>query len=135
MTTEELIDEAIAMTKRSYAPYSRFHVGAALLTSTGRLYTGANVENASYGATMCAERSAIFKAANAGERQIVAIAVAGGANGEITGYCAPCGVCRQVMREFADPKELKIYIAKSRTDYKVYTLDELLPESFGPESI
>ena len=132
---EELIAKAIEMTRASYAPYSHFHVGAAVRTSSGKIYGGANIENASYGATNCAERSAIFAAVNAGERRIVALAVAGGADGVITDYCAPCGVCRQVMREFADPKSMKVYLAKSASDYRVFSLDELLPESFGPDML
>ena len=130
-----LIETALAMTQKSYAPYSNFHDGAAVLAASGRIYGGANVENASYGGTMCAERSAIFQAVNAGERRILAVAVAGGPKGVVTDYCAPCGLCRQVMREFGDPKTLKIYIAKSVSDYREYTLEQLLPESFGPESL
>lgn len=135
LTTKELIDMALAMTKKSYAPYSHFHVGAAVLAESGKAYCGANVENASYGASICAERSAIFQAVNAGERRFVAIAIAGGKDGEITDYCAPCGMCRQVMREFGDPATLMIHIAKSPTDYRSYTLAELLPESFGPDNL
>lgn len=134
-TDAEIIRAALAATKLSYAPYSRFNVGAAVRAASGRVYVGANVENASYGATNCAERSAIFAAVMAGERRIVALAVAGGANGQVTGYCTPCGVCRQVMREFADPKELVVYVAKSETDFKAFTLEELLPESFGPDNL
>lgn len=131
----ELIAKAIEMTKAAYAPYSHFHVGAAVLAASGKMYAGANVENASYGAACCAERNAIFQAVLAGERRLLAIAVAGGKNGVITDYCAPCGICRQVMREFADPKSCAVYIAKSPTDYKTFTLEALLPESFGPENL
>lgn len=131
----KLIRTALQMVRRAYAPYSRFQVGAAVLTSRGRIYGGANVENASYGATVCAERVAIFKAVSAGEREIVALAVCGGREGKITGLCVPCGICRQVMREFADPTELKVYVAQSANDYREYVLEELLPESFGPESL
>lgn len=113
------------MAKKAYAPYSRFHVGAAVLAASGKVYGGANIENASYGATICAERAAIFQAVNAGERRLVAIAVT----------ATPCGMCRQVMREFADPATFKIHVAVSRTDYKTYTLAELLPESFGPDNL
>lgn len=129
-TLSELAIEAM---KRAYAPYSGFHVGAAVKASSGRIYIGANVENASYGASVCAERNAVFQAVAAGERRLTAIAVAGGMDGVITDYCPPCGICRQVLREFADPKEFKVYLAKSPTDFKTYTLDELLPESFGPD--
>ena len=132
---EELIAKAIEMTKAAYAPYSHFQVGAAVRAASGKVYAGANVENASYGAACCAERNAIFQAILAGERRLLAIAVAGGKNGVIADYCAPCGICRQVMREFADPKTFAVYLAKSPTDYKTFTLDALLPESFGPEDL
>lgn len=137
---KELIELAIAMTKKSYVPYSHFHVGAAVETADGTIYTGCNVENASYPAGICAERNAIFHAVAEGHTKLVTIAIAGGseeADGRvrITEYCSPCGVCRQVMREFANPKELRILLAKSVEDYKEYTLEELLPLSFGPESL
>ena len=125
MNERELIERAIEMKTAAYAPYSHFPVGAAVLAESGRIYGGANVENASYGATMCAERSAIFAAVNAGERKLVAIAVTE----------TPCGMCRQVMREFCDPKAFKVIVAKSAEDYKEYTLEELLPESFGPDHL
>ena len=120
-----LIAKALEMKKTAYAPYSHFSVGAAVLAASGKIYGGANVENASYGATVCAERAAIFAAVNAGERKLAAIAVTE----------TPCGVCRQVMREFADPKSFEIIVAKSPTDFRVFTLEELLPESFGPEAL
>ena len=135
MADTELINAALEATRLSYAPYSHFNVGAAVRAASGRVYVGANIENASYGATNCAERSAIFAAVMAGERKLVALAVAGGANGTVADYCAPCGICRQVMREFADPRELVIYVAKSTADFKTFTLDELLPESFGPANL
>ena len=125
MNERELIERALEMRKAAYAPYSHFHVGAAVLAESGRIYGGANVENASYGATVCAERSAIFAAVNAGERKLAAIAVTE----------TPCGMCRQVMREFGDPKAFKVIVAKSVDDFKVFTLDELLPESFGPDHL
>ena len=134
-TDTEIIRAALAATNLSYAPYSHFNVGAAVRAASGKVYVGANIENASYGVTNCAERSAIFAAVMAGERKIVALAVAGGANGKVTDYCAPCGVCRQVMREFAAPEELVVYVAKSETDFKTFTLEELLPESFGPDNL
>ena len=115
----------MAMAEMAYAPYSRFHVGAAVLAESGKIYGGANVENASYGATVCAERSAIFAAVNAGERKLVAIAVTE----------TPCGMCRQVMREFCDPKTFKVIVAKSMEECKEFTLEELLPESFGPDHL
>ena len=126
MNEQELIKRALEMKKAAYAPYSHFQVGAAVLAESGKVYGGANVENASYGATACAERSAIFAAVNAGERKLVTIAVTE----------TPCGVCRQVMREFCDdPRALKVIVAKTTDDYKVFTLGELLPESFGPEHL
>ena len=127
------IQAALDSLKNSYAPYSKFNVAAAVLCASGKVYTGVNVENASYPAGICAERNAIFHAAACGERKITAIAIVGGKDGVVDGYCAPCGVCRQVMREFADPKELTVIVAKSADDYKEFTLAQLLPESFGPE--
>ena len=131
----ELIKSAIDSLDRSYAPYSHFNVAAAVLASSGKIYTGVNVENASYPAGICAERNAIFHAVACGEREITAIAIVGGLNGQITDYCPPCGVCRQVMREFCDPEHMTVIIAKSTDEYKEMTLAELLPESFGPDSI
>ena len=131
----ELIERALEMVPRAYAPYSHFHVGAAVLAASGRIYAGANVENVSYGAAICAERSAICAAVNAGERRLVAMAVCGGADGIVTDYCAPCGICRQVMREFCDPAAFTILIARTATDFKIFTLGDLLPESFGPEAL
>ena len=130
-----LIKSAIDSLNFSYAPYSHFNVAAAVLASSGKIYTGVNVENASYPAGICAERNAIFHAVACGEKEITAIAIVGGLNGQITDYCPPCGVCRQVMREFCDPSQMTVIIAKSTDEYKEMTLAELLPESFGPDSI
>ncbi|MBQ1629539.1 MAG: cytidine deaminase [Treponema sp.] len=124
-----LIEKAFEMLKFSYCPYSHFHVGAALLSKTGKIYGGCNVENAAYGPSNCAERTAIFKAVSEGEKEFEAICIAGGMNGVITDFCPPCGVCRQVMREFCSP-DFKIILAKSKDEYKIFTLAELLPESF-----
>lgn len=132
---EELIDTAIAQLEYSYAPYSDFKVGAALLTKEGRIYTGCNIENASYTPTNCAERTAFFKAVSEGERSFRAICVVGGKSGILTQYAAPCGVCRQVMREFCDPDTFRIILAVSREKYDIYTLKELLPLGFGPEDL
>ena len=132
---ETLVRKALEMVKAAYAPYSRFQVGAAVLASSGRIYGGTNVENASYGATVCAERTAIFSAVAAGERNLVALAVAGGVAGVVTDYCAPCGICRQVMREFGDPETFRVLVARSASDYRAYTLEELLPGSFGPDML
>lgn len=132
---KELIRVAIENQKNSYAPYSHFNVSAAALMGSDKIYTGVNVENASYPAGICAERNAIFHAAACGEREIKAIAIVGGPDYTIKDYCAPCGICRQVMREFCDPKKMHVIIAKSETDYKDMLLNELLPESFGPEML
>jgi len=129
---EKLIKIAIENQKNSYAPYSKFNVSAAALMSSGKVYTGVNVENASYPAGICAERNAIFHAIGCGETKILAIAIVGGPGYSIQNYCMPCGICRQVMREFCDPKDMHVVVAKSVTDYKEMTLEELLPESFGP---
>ena len=130
-----LIQSAIDSLKFSYAPYSHFNVSAAVLTGSGKVYTGVNVENASYPAGICAERNAVFHAAASGERELVAIAIVGGADGQITDYCPPCGICRQVMREFCNPEQMRVIIAKSAEDYKEMTLAQLLPESFGPDNV
>lgn len=127
---EKLIKKAIEMLNFSYAPYSNFHVGAALLTSEGEIYTGCNIENAAYGPSNCAERTAIFKAVSEGKKEFEAIAVAGGKNGKIENFCPPCGVCRQVLAEFCK-KEFEIVLAKSTNEYKIMTLEQLLPESFS----
>ena len=131
----KLIQMAIDNQKNSYAPYSKFNVSAAALMGSGKIYLGVNVENAAYPAGICAERNAIFHAIQEGERKLVAIAIVGGPNFSITDYCAPCGVCRQVMREFCQPKDMVVLIAKSPEDYKEMTLEQLLPESFGPDSL
>ncbi len=132
MDNQQLIALAIKAREKAYAPYSHFAVGAAVLTKDGQVYTGCNIENASYGATNCAERTAIFKAVSEGSKEFVKIAIVGGKAGEeITEYAYPCGVCRQVMAEFSNPKELSVLVAKSEEDYIKKTLDELLPLSFG----
>lgn len=127
---EKLIKKAIEMLNFSYAPYSNFHVGAALLTSEGEIYTGCNIENAAYGPSNCAERTAIFKAVSEGKKEFEAIAVVGGKNGKIENFCPPCGVCRQVLAEFCK-KDFEIVLAKSTNEYKTMTLEQLLPESFS----
>ena len=132
---QKLAEEAYAAMKHAYAPYSHFRVGAALLTKEGKIFTGCNIENASYGATNCAERTAFFKAVSEGERSFTRIAVVGNYPGKPGDYCAPCGVCRQVMREFCDPETFEIIIARGPEDYKSFLLKELLPESFGPDDL
>ena len=132
---EKLIRIAIEMTNKSYAPYSGFRVGAALLAKDGRIFTGCNIENAAYSPTNCAERTAFFKAVSEGAREFTAIAIVGGKDGVITQLTAPCGVCRQVMMEFCNPKNFEIYMAADERNYKKATLAELLPEGFGPENL
>ena len=129
---EKLIDTAIEQLKFSYTPYSNFKVGAALLTKSGKIYTGSNIENASYTPTNCAERTAFFKAVSEGVRDFQAICIVGGKDGKLTGYTAPCGVCRQVMMEFCDPKTFQIILAVDKERYEIYTLEELMPLGFGP---
>ena len=132
---EKLIETAIEQLQYSYAPYSSFRVGAALLTEEDEIYTGCNIENASYTPTNCAERTAIFKAVSEGKKKFKAIAIVGGKDGVLTSYTAPCGVCRQVMMEFCNPREFKIILGISKEDYKVYTLEELLPLGFGSSNV
>ena len=129
---EKLIDTAIEQLKFSYTPYSNFKVGAALLAKNGEIYTGCNIENASYTPTNCAERTAFFKAVSEGVRDFQAICIVGGKDGNLTGYTAPCGVCRQVMMEFCDPKTFQIILAVDKERYEIYTLEELMPLGFGP---
>ena len=119
--------------KNSYSPYSHFCVGAALLSKGGKIYTGCNVENASFSATNCAERTAIFKAVSEGEREFLALAIVGGRAGETADFCAPCGVCRQVISEFC-PKDFEIVLGNEEK-FKVYTLDALLPLSFSDKDL
>ena len=131
MTDLELMRLAEDARAFSYTPYSHFAVGAALLTSGGKVYTGCNVENAGYTATNCAERTAVFKAVSEGERDFAAIAVIGGPAGEKGKFCAPCGVCRQVLREFCEPETFRVLLGTT-DEVQAYTLEELLPTSFGP---
>lgn len=133
-----LISEAGKARTMAYAPYSNYHVGAALVVPSGRIYTGCNVENASYGLTMCAERNAIFKAVSEGQRHVDAIAIVGGPVKETrsgfkneTEYAYPCGACRQVLAEFLPERgDIDVIIAKDLEDYKIVKLSELLPYTF-----
>lgn len=134
-TIEKLIDTALAQLDFSYAPYSGFNVGAALLAKNQAVYTGCNIENAAYTPTNCAERTAFFKAVSEGVRDFEAICIVGGKNQKATGYTAPCGVCRQVMMEFCNPKIFKIILAIDRENYRVYTLEDMLPQGFGPANL
>lgn len=132
-TLVKLADEARS---HAYTPYSHWTVGAALLAADGTVYQGCNIENAAYTPSNCAERTAFFRAIYDGHRSFEAIAVVGGNEGEpATSYCAPCGVCRQVMREFCDTRTFRILIGLSDGTYHTLTLEDLLPESFGPENL
>ena len=130
---KSLMVQAQKARENSYSPYSHFRVGAALLTKSGKVYTGCNIENAGYSATNCAERTAIFKAVSEGERDFQALAIIGGKDGETSPFCAPCGVCRQVIAEFC-PKDFKIVLGNEK-NYKVYTLENLLPFAFTDEDL
>ena len=136
MTNEALIIEAKKAREHAYVPYSHFQVGAALLTKSGKLYHGCNIENAAYSPSNCAERTAFFKAVYEGEREFEKIAIAGGPAGkEAEEPCAPCGVCRQVMMEFCDPDEFKIILADGKGGCLQRSLKELLPLGFGPKNL
>ena len=128
MNDLELIKKAVEAMRFSYSPYSGFKVGAALLCKNGKVYSGVNIENISFSATNCAERTAFFKAISEGETEFLKIAVVGGKDGNITAYCPPCGVCRQVMAEFCQ-KDFEIILFNGENTEK-YTLDEILPKSF-----
>ena len=130
MTHESLIEKAKEAMTRAYAPYSGYKVGAALLCADGTVYCGCNIENASYTPTVCAERSALFKAVYDGHRDFTAIAVCGGKDGEITGAFPPCGVCRQVMREFCRD-DFEVYMVTGPDTYEKTTMAQLLPHSFS----
>lgn len=128
---KELIKKAFQAQKRAYAPYSCFEVGAALLAGDGSVYGGCNIENASYGACNCAERTAFFRAVYEGKKDFNAIVIVGKQkNADVYDYCPPCGICRQVMAEFCDPEKFEIILAKSEEEYRLYKLKELLPLSF-----
>ncbi|AUO09741.1 cytidine deaminase [Priestia megaterium] len=130
MEPKQLIDEAIAASKQAHVPYSHFHVGAALLTTDGKIYRGCNIENASYGLTNCAERTAIFKAVSEGDKQFSAIAVVGDTDGPIS----PCGACRQVLAEFCDD-HTQIILANLKGDFVVTNINEILPGYFSSKDL
>jgi len=132
---KNLIREAIRGMEHAYAPYSKHYVGAALLTTKEKIYIGCNIENAAYGPTNCAERTALFKAVSEGDKEFAAIAIVGGKMGIIKDFFPPCGVCRQVLREFVDPKTFLVILARTEEDYAIYSLEALLPLSFGPEHL
>ena len=132
----EILKRALENRKRSYCPYSRYAVGACVELGDGSLYDGCNIENASYGLTVCAERVAVFNAVSEKKNiKIHRIAIAGGKTGEKPdSYAFPCGACRQVINEFGD-ENTEIYVVKSEEEFKKYTLKELLPEAFGPNNL
>lgn len=135
MKNSELIKAAIEARRLSYSPYSGFAVGAALLCKDGSVFTGCNIENSAFSPTNCAERTAFFKAVSEGKRDFAKIAVVGGnADKDPDNYCPPCGVCRQVMKEFCSP-DFEIIIAKSAEDYTVMALADLLPASFDKREV
>lgn len=131
-----LCQAALEARQKSYCPYSGFAVGAALLSKSGVVYTGCNIESVAYSPSICAERVAFSKAVSQGERAFIGIAIAGAKQEEIPRQeCPPCGVCRQVMMEFCQPEEFRIFLAVTETQYSEYTLKELLPRGFGPENL
>ncbi len=138
MDYKNLIKEAFIARKSSYAPYSKFNVGAALLTKDGSIIRGCNIENATYSPSCCGERTAFFKAISDNKMDFKAMAIVGGLEDAREGdfdYCPPCGVCRQVMVEFCDLEDFDIVLAKSEEDYRVYKLKDLLPQSFSSKDL
>jgi len=131
MRIEDLISMAADARKNAYVPYSNFRVGAALIMDDGSVYTGCNVENASYGATNCAERTAIFKAVSEGHRKISAICIVGSKEGS---FAFPCGICRQVISEFSD-ENTKVIVAQNAEKYIVRSVEELIPDAFTPKDL
>lgn len=132
---KKLIEEAILARKNAYTPYSHFKVGAALLTKSGKIYRGCNIENAGYTPSNCAERTAFFKAVSEGELEFEAIAIVAGPEGGDLAFTAPCGVCRQVMMEFCDYESFRIILATGTEEYQVFSLKEILPFGFGPKNL
>lgn len=134
MNEREMIQEAKKAREKSYAPYSRFHVGAYLETKSGKYYAGCNIENSSYGATNCAERTAFFKAVSEGETEFTRIAIVGAAEEGKWESCPPCGICLQVMMEFCNPNTFEIIIGTEENP-ETYLLIDLLPKGFGPDNL
>ena len=133
---KQLVQKALEARKAAYVPYSGFRVGAALLTQDGEVFTGCNIENASFTPTVCAERTAVFKAVSEGHQEFAALAVTGGKGEEPpAAVCTPCGVCRQVLREFVEPEEFPIYLGKGDGTWEEVTLEDLLPRSFGKTNL
>lgn len=136
MDDKQLLQLAVQARKTAYVPYSHFAVGAALMTADGKIYTGCNIESASYSPSNCAERTAFFKAVSEGERRFMAIAIVGGADKKVPDeLCPPCGVCRQVMMEFCDPETFRIILAADPVCPQSFLLKELLPLGFGPKNL
>lgn len=135
MNEKDLISVALEARTMSYSPYSKYKVGAALLTKSGKVYKGCNIENAAFSPTNCAERTAFFKAVSDGEREFAAIAIVGGYDEIPVDYAFSCGVCRQVMMEFCNPREFKVITAISENEYKSSTLEEILPYGFGKNNL
>lgn len=136
MDDKLLIKEALIAREASYSPYSHFAVGAALLSNDGRIFRGCNIENASYTPTVCAERTAFFKAVSEGVNKFTKIAIVGGDSSKpVEKYAFPCGVCRQVMREFCNPETFDVIVAIDENRYVKKKLVELLPDGFGPEDL
>ena len=134
-TQKELLKRALKARENAYCPYSGYAVGASVLTDDGKIFDGCNIENASFGATNCAERTAVFKAVSEGKRKLKAIAIAGGKKGENPkDYAYPCGICRQVLNEFSEGN-MEVILVISETDFEVTTLDALLPKAFGPNNL
>lgn len=132
----KLISQAFVAREKAYVPYSHFAVGAALLDTNGTIWQGCNIENAAYTPTNCAERTAFFSAIAQGVTTFSAIAICGGPQGSMPrDFCAPCGVCRQVMREFCSEETFRIILAKNETEYQEFSLKELFPNSFGPDDL
>ncbi|MCR4923946.1 MAG: cytidine deaminase [Lachnospiraceae bacterium] len=139
MDIQKLINEALKARERSYSPYSDYKVGAALLCENGKIYKGCNIENSSYGASNCAERTAVFKAVSEGEVNFKAIAIVGSKadcrKDIMKDYAYPCGICRQVLSEFTDPDSFKVIVARSENEYREYLLKELLPLGFSRDNL
>ena len=135
ISNEELVKLALEARENAYTPYSHFMVGAAVLTKDGKVYQGCNIENASFTPTICAERTAIFKAVSEGHREFIKMAVVGSPEGKVESFASPCGVCRQVMMEFCDPKTFQVIMATDKENYQTMTLEELLPVGFGPKNL
>ena len=132
---KDLVLAAVEARKYAYAPYSKFAVGAALQTQSGRIYTGCNIESASYSPTICAERTAVFKAVSEGYKSFRSIAIIGGKMGEGSRICPHCGVCLQVLLEFCDPDTFEVLLSQEDFHTRSYLLSELIPEGFRPERV